>query len=162
MTAQIIFWEFPIQSKGTPNHPFDEFLTNFVWSYSRRSTFERCVRCYYYQYFGANRRTAKQDPDKEILHLLKGISTRNERAGYILHLVIGTYLKKCQEGDTWNNNHLVKWAYDMFNRDIQYSQSDPNGDATLTGRFPPVLLHEFYYHYQNALDQCMETKERLI
>jgi len=161
MSIQLGFWEAPPPSDD-PKTLFDDALRGFAWSYSRRSVFEQCVRRYYYEYFGANKRTAKQDPDKEILHLLKRIPNRHERAGQILHLVIGTYLRKCQEGDVWKINRLAKWAQDMIQRDIEYSQSDPSGENPPIGRFPPVLLHEFYYQPQDALGQYRETEERLI
>jgi hypothetical protein len=104
-----------------------EALATITWSYSRRSTLEQCARRYYYEYFGASKRTAEQEPAKETLHALKGIQNRHKRSGAILHNAIGAYLRKVQANESWSVNGLIAWAQNIFERDIQYSQSHPMG-----------------------------------
>src|SRR5690242_17864400 len=68
-----------------------EAISKIEWSYSRRSQLERCARLYYNEYFGANKRNAKTEEAKDRLHFLKGVQTRYERTGAILHLAIANY-----------------------------------------------------------------------
>ncbi|MGA2490043.1 MAG: PD-(D/E)XK nuclease family protein [Anaerolineales bacterium] len=161
MTIQLGFWGDSPQTQTTPDCTPKEAISKIIWSYYRRSTFEQCLRRYYYEYYGANKQTAKQDQDKAMLHFLKRVQTRHERAGSILHLIIATYLKKRRGGEVWEESRLIKWANDMFQRDIQYSQSHPNGDEAPDSNFPPVLLREFHYHDQHASELCGEIGERL-
>jgi hypothetical protein len=58
---------------GTPTIEESEH-SKIKWSYSRRETFDRCLRQYYYQYYGANQRTAKAEPYKDKLKFLKELS----------------------------------------------------------------------------------------
>ena len=97
--------------------------SNFTeWSYSRRSTLEQCARKYYYQYYGANQRTAKNDPQKEKLRFLKKLQNRHLRSGEILHFVIRAYLNKLQQGDEWSLDRLLQWARKIYREDLEHSQ----------------------------------------
>lgn len=139
----------------------DEALAKIAWSYSRRSTLEQCTRRYYYEYFGANKLLARQEPDKERLHRLKGVQNRFERAGFILHLAVGTYLRRSREGEVWDADRLTNWARGMFRSDREYSAAHPEGDVVVPVKFPPVLLLEYHNRVPNASDLCAEAEERL-
>ncbi|MBI4322044.1 MAG: PD-(D/E)XK nuclease family protein [Chloroflexi bacterium] len=142
--------------------PLQELLAGVTWSYSRRSTLGQCTRRYYYEYFGANKRAAKQEPLKESLHFLKGLQNRHERTGTIAHLVIAAFLRKAQAGEMWNVDRLVSWARDIFKTDTGYSRAHPDGDVPPSGKYPPVLLHEYHYHYPDANDLCREAETRMV
>src|SRR5712692_7966026 len=124
-------------------------MESIAWSYSRRSTLERCALRYYFEYFGANRRTAKAETAKEELHLLKSLSNRHERTGTILHLAIAWYLRQAQRGQAPSVERLVGWGQRLFDADRAYSRRNPDGGRLDEHtKFPPILLRE--YHYQQA------------
>src|SRR5437762_9747210 len=68
-----------------------EAITHVIWSYSRRSLFERCQRRYYYEYYGS---TTALDPQHATLRQLKTLDARHERVGALLHRAIATYLHR--------------------------------------------------------------------
>ena len=107
------------------------------WSYSRRDLFERCLRAYYYQYYGANKRTAKSEPQKEVLHFLKSLKNRYLRTGEIVHLVIRTYLKTLQERDMWSVDRVLNWARKIYRDDYTYSRQYQPGDPLPDCSYPP-------------------------
>jgi hypothetical protein len=137
-------------------------LAGVEWSYSRRNLFEQCLRRYYYTYYGANKRAAKDEPDKELLHRLKQMSNRFTRAGDILHLMIKTYLNKAQEGEVWTLDRLTSWARQILSKDIAYSQADPDGLNPQDSSFPPALLHELHYGWPDTLILYAEAENRLL
>lgn len=147
----------------SPMVPLRDRLTTIIWSHSRRSTLEQCARRYYYTYYGANRRTAKIVANKDDLHFLKGVSTRHERAGSILHLAIGWYLREVQRGAEPGLERLTGWAHRLFDADRAFSRAHPDGAlADPAVRYPPVLLREFHYRDPRAEDLCEETEERMM
>jgi len=138
-------------------------LTRISWSHSRRSTLEQCARRYYYEYFGANKRTAKHDPLKEQLHFLKGVQNRYLRTGTILHLVINTYLRKARQGGVQEAERLVSWARKMFAADRAYSRRYmESGRIADREKYPPIALWEYLSGYVQADNLCDEAEERLI
>ena len=132
------------------------------WSYSRRGALEQCPRKYYYQYYGSNRRTAKNDPQKEKLRFLKKLQNRHLRSGDILHFVIRWYLKKLQQGKQLSLDWLLQWALDTYRKDIKYSQQYEHGTALSNDIRHPKLLLEFYYGLPDAESLCADTEKRLI
>lgn len=132
------------------------------WSYSRRNLLERCPRAYYYQYYGANRRTAKAEPLKERLHFLKTLPSRHLRVGQIMHLAIRTYLMSHQQKKGWTVKGLLNWAQKISQGDYVYSREYRLGDTPPEGRYPPVLLLEFYYGLENADRLFLESESRMI
>jgi hypothetical protein len=142
--------------------PLRERLGTITWSHSRRSTLERCARLYYYTYYGANRRTAKNVIDKEELHFLKGVATRHERAGSILHLAISWYLRETQKGTEPSLERLLGWARRLFEADRAFSRAHPDGATPDPAvRYPPVLLRELHYRDPQAEALCDETEDRM-
>ena len=132
------------------------------WSYSRRSLFEQCPRAYYYQYYGANKLTAKGEPLKEQLHFLKSMTNRYLRAGDIVHLVIRTYLYNLQKRNSWDVNRLLNWARQIFQKDYDYSSTYRPGDPPSQDRYPPALLSEFYYNIEDADRLYRESESRML
>ena len=162
MKDQLVLFELP----GSPQKAIDGLSRDeramINWSYSRRSTFEKCARLYYYDYYGSRIRVANQEPQKATLRLLKSLQTRHKRAGNILHMSIGAFLRKRQEGKVWLADSLIAWARDIFRSDIEYSSSHPDGDEASAGAYPPSLLAEFYYREPNAYENCAEVEAKLV
>jgi hypothetical protein len=133
------------------------------WSYSRRSTLETCPRKYYFEYYGGNRSVALADPTKADLTFLKGVQNRFQRTGEILHQTIARYLRGIQKDELLTEESLAAWSQRRFQDDRRYSSSfaigrdDPpdqdNGHA---------LLHEFIYHFPDALELCDEMERRML
>ena len=132
------------------------------WSYSRRGMLEQCPRKYYYQYYGSNLNTAKNDPHKEKLRFLKKLQNRHLRSGEILHYVIRWYLKEFQQGKQPSLDQLLQWAKKDFHADIKHSQQYERGVPISDDFRHPKLLLEFYYGLPNAESLCADTEERLI
>jgi hypothetical protein len=114
------------------------------WSYSRRGLFEQCPRAYYYRYYGAKKGTAKNEPLKAELCFLKSLSNRHLRAGELLHLVIRTYFKRLVGGEEWTADQLVRWATEMYRRDLDFSKEFQRSGASPVGDGRAKLLAEFY------------------
>ena len=136
-------------------------LPNIIWSYSRRNLLEQCPRRYYFTYYGANKKTALHQENKEFLWFLKGMPNRYERAGTILHLVVAKSLRDSLNGGAIDPERLQRWARSIFEKDIEYSQSDPEGRNPPWEKFPPVLLWEFYSGVPEANQKCQETLTHL-
>lgn len=132
------------------------------WSHSRRNALEQCPRRYYYQYYGANLQTAKAEPLKERLHFLKTLSNRHLRTGKILHFVIKSYLNHLRNGEDWPLARVLSWARDIYRGDLEYSRQYQPGDPPDGSKYPPVLLMEFYYGFEDAETLWRESKERLV
>ena len=130
------------------------------WSYTRRATLERCLRWYYYQYYGANARTAKTEPYKETLRFLKTLRNRPLRTGEIVHLIVRTYLTRLQQGEVWSLERLLHWAQDISRRDVAYSKQYQRREQMPDGPYPPALLLEFYYGFEDpeALWEASATR----
>jgi len=153
-----LFEESPVVPAGPMVH-----LGSLTWSHARRSTLERCCLQYYFDYFGANKRTAKADPAKEELHLLKSVASRHERTGWILHLVIAWYLRESQRGAGPDVERLTRWARQLFESDRTYSRLHPDGgDVDSATKYPAALLREYHYRHPDAEQLCDEAEERLI
>ena len=137
-------------------------VSQMRWSYSRRVVLEQCPRRYYYEYYGAAALAASGHPNEAVVRLLKSLQNRHERAGTIAHLVISTYFRRAQSGEVWAADRLCRWARDIFRNDWTYSQANPAAMSRPTGKFPPVLLHEYYYRNPDASALCLEAQERLV
>ena len=161
MTSSHVVQISMFPDEHSPRASTSSALFGISWSYSRRSTLNQCARKYYYEYFGANKRAAEQEPMKEQLRFLKLLQNRNERTGKILHTAISTFLRKSREGVIWNVDRLVGWACEIFHKDIDYSRIHPDMDQPLLGKYPPVLLREYHYRDSNADVLCEEATTRL-
>lgn len=136
-------------------------LAGISWSYSRRETLYRCVRLYYYEYFGSSKLTAEHEPLKEHLRFLKALQNRHERIGKILHTAISTYLRKSRGGTVWDDDRFIGWGASIFQKDIEFSRAYQDKEVSNAGEFPPSLLREFYYHNPHAEELCQQAAERL-
>ena len=132
------------------------------WSYSRRDALEQCPRRYYYQYYGKNLRAATAEPLKDTLRFLETLSNRHLRAGEILHLVVKSYLKHLQDGENWSLARVLSWAHDIYHRDLEYSRQYRSGDPPDGGEYPPALLLEFYYGFEDAEFLWTESESELV
>jgi CRISPR/Cas system-associated exonuclease Cas4 (RecB family) len=132
------------------------------WSYSRREVLEQCPRRYYYQYYGANLRAAVAEPLKDTLRFLKTLGNRHLRAGEILHLVVKSYLKHLQDGESWSLARMLCWARDIYHRDLEYSRQYQSREQSDDGEYPPALLLEFYYGFEDAEELWTESESRLV
>jgi hypothetical protein len=136
-------------------------IAGITWSHSRRSTLEQCPRKYYYEYYGAAKRTALAEPHKDEIRWLKDLQNRHERAGSILHLVIATSLRQARAGNTWDPARLESWGRQLLRADRLYSRVNPDGGNLPDVKYPPVLLREYHYRERHADALLAEAEERL-
>jgi hypothetical protein len=132
------------------------------WSYSRRGLLEQCPRRYYYWYYGASARKAKAEPQKETLRFLKTLSNRYLRTGELLHLAIGTYFKKRQQGETGSFEWICDWARDIYREDRDYSRNRAYQRAPSEEEYPPPPLLEYYYEFPDAENLFVQSEQRLL
>lgn len=133
------------------------------WSYSRREVFEKCQRLYYYQYYGASSRTAKDDPQKPQLKFFKQISNRYMRAGDIMHWGISCSLRaRANRKSEWSPLFLVEFARKKFQEDLKFSRSYRENTPLPDDQSAPTLLMEFYYGLSNAEQLCGEVEEKMV
>ncbi len=59
MTEQLQLSLFNFQDDYLPTQTKKTNTGKLKWSHSKRSSLEKCPRGYYYKYYGANKRTAK-------------------------------------------------------------------------------------------------------
>lgn len=136
-------------------------LGDVAWSYSRRMALEQCARRYYYEYYGSNKRSAKQDASKDRLRFLKDLTNRYERTGAVLHLAIRTFFHKARQGTPWDSRQLTSFARRIFQADRHYSQTHPDGIDTSNQLYPPMLLREYHYRQPDADVLCQAAEERM-
>jgi hypothetical protein len=135
--------------------------TSIEWSYSRRDLFERCLRWYYYTYYGAAAKMAPTDPMKPQLKRLKKLSNRYLRAGELLHLIIRTYIKKYKGGEEWSTDRTVNWAVEMYKKDLERSISYQKTGLDQDKNDQSVLLAEFFFNQPDAETLWLESLQRL-
>ncbi len=135
---------------------------DIIWSYSRREDLEICPRKYYYDYYGANRKTAKDEENKEALIQAKTWKSRHLRTGEILHLVIRTYLNNRRNGNSWTTNGLIDWAKKIFRDDRLYSSGRLSQAEILKRKYQPTPLLEYCFQLKDAEALCSEAEERLV
>ncbi len=76
--------------------PWEE-LRRVCWSYTQRVQLEACPRHYYYDHFGALKRSALGEPAKATLRTLKGLQNRYLRAGDLVHRGIAGHLRNWRQ-----------------------------------------------------------------
>jgi hypothetical protein len=143
-----------------PVYGFEESTPYIRWSYSRRNLLEKCPLAYYYHYYGA--KLSGVEVSRDQLHFLKSLSNRHLRAGFILHLIIRTYLKKKSDGENPSQSWAMSWADKIWEGDLAFSRGFKNGSP------PPediptgtAFLAEFYYREEDAETKCQESREKL-
>lgn len=146
-----------------PALSMQEAVRSITWSYSRRSVLEQCSRRYYYLYFGASKKRARDDPAKDLLHFLKTrVQNRYLLSGSVLHTVIKTYFLKARAGDLWSADRLVGFASKVYGDSWRYSKMNPDGKITKSEKYPPVLLQEYYQEHPKADQLCAGEEARLM
>lgn len=140
-----------------------EKIKEIKWSYSKRSSFEKCLRCYYYDYFGGNKTTAQIEPFKKQIHFIKThVQNRYLLAGSILHKIIKLYLQNSKKNNLWENQRYVNFAKKIYNESWEFSKKCRNTITIPDGRYPPKLLLEYYTDMKDADELCIEEQKRLI
>lgn len=136
-------------------------LDGVEWSYSRRNLLEQCPRRYYFEYFGANSRYARNEPLKAELRRLKQLQSRYERAGEIVHLVIRSYFRRAQSGETFALPRMLSWARQLFEADIAFSRQAGSVTAPTPSKFPPALLSEYFHCDPDADAACAASLDTI-
>lgn len=154
--------EEPQKEKSQDGHPpIMAAAPELKWSFSKRGVLEQCPRKFYYQYYGANRHKAKNEPAKERLHKLRLAGNRHTRTGEIMHLVIADYLRKAQQGRPWDRQQWLDWARKIFERDIAHSREGLEAPWHSYRRHPPQFLVEFL-HEPEAQALCKEALAEML
>src|SRR5262249_40077311 len=148
MSNQLSLFDVDIDSLGVGEADPDESFK--VWSYSRREDMERCLHWYYCRYYGASRRTAKSEPNKERLNFLSKLKNRHLRTGDIAHMIIRTWLLRMRQGEKWTLDRVLSWARKIYGDDLEFSRNYKRGEALPDSPNSPTLLMEYYYVLENA------------
>ncbi|MFQ5884725.1 MAG: PD-(D/E)XK nuclease family protein, partial [Thermoplasmata archaeon] len=84
------------------------------------------------------------------------------RTGQILHLAIGTYFKKLQEGATGSFEWVCDWAQSIYCEDREHSRTQAYQSAQSEEEYPPVPLLEYYYGFPDADELFAQSEECLL
>lgn len=139
----------------------DEYSPPVGWSYSRRNLFETCLLWYYYNYYGASKKTAPNEPIKEQLHFLKHLKPVKMRVGEILHLAVRTYFQRQKQNRRMSALGLSGWAQKIFLSDLTLS-TEFQKDRSVKPYGKTVLLSEFYHNIPEAKDLWEEANLSLV
>jgi CRISPR/Cas system-associated exonuclease Cas4 (RecB family) len=77
-------------------------------------------------------------------------------------LVIASWLRGEQAGEGWSIERLRNWARQLFDRDLAYSMSHPDGLGVALPGHGPSVLREFYYRTPNAQQLYCDARRRLL
>lgn len=148
-----LFSEEPVHSQSSND------FAGLSWSYSRRETLEQCTRRYFFQYYSG----ALTDADlKSRAHFLRSVKNRHLRIGELVHLVIGTYLKKLKVGKSLSADWLVRWARELFQKDLDYSVHIREGGTPLKVQFPPALLDEVLNYREGHSALLSQSEAQMV
>ena len=138
----------------------DDYSSSAGWSYSRRNLFETCLLQYYYNYYGASKKIARNELLEDQLHFLKSLKNIKLRVGEIVHLAIRTYLKKQKQNVLISALGLFQWAQKIFRNDLEFS-IEFQKDRSLTPNSRTILLSEFYHNAPDAMELWEEANTSL-
>lgn len=142
------------------NYKVSDDSSPLGWSYSRRNLFETCPLQYYYNYYGASKKRARNEPMEESLHFLKSLRTIKLRVGEIVHLVIRNHLTKKKKYPITASFGLAQFGQKIFRENLDFSiEYQQDTDLRPTDR--QVLLSEFYHNNQNARDLWDEGNQSI-
>ncbi len=119
--------------------------TKIHWSFSKMQTFRDCPRRYYFLYYGSKKRTAKEEPLKNKLSTLAGLSNKYLYQGYLIHNLISIYFKKAKSGDTWTLTKLQSFAKKIIEEVFVYNDEVKSGSENKEEEYPKPLLKELLY-----------------
>lgn len=150
MVEQLQLSLFDYQNECLPSQTETKNASNLKWSHSKRNALEQCSKRYYYNYYGSNSKTAKEEPLKEKLAVLKKRTNRHITAGLVLHNLIKETINKLQQGEEVSLEELLKLAKKRYRNQIGYFQ-----------RWRKKSI-EVYYGIENADELIAETEAKLL
>ena len=115
----------------------------FSWSLSRRRTFERCKRAYWFSYYGGwGGWEPGASPRARRIWLLKKLTTRAQWTGTVVHDVIARALRKLREGQPpLDPEEVVEQTLHRMRAD--YKDSLENRFLLDPKRYVRFLEHEY-------------------
>lgn len=96
--------------------------TAFSWSASRHSTFERCRRQYYLNYYGARRVREAHDRTVSAIWWLKQVTSLRLWIGTVIHQIAQEAVLRYTEGKTVTRDQVVKQAVTLFRDGVDASR----------------------------------------
>lgn len=112
-----------------------------VYSFSRRSTLERCLFQYFLEYYVSSEQQGIAADRRKLILALKGMSSGALLAGEIAHRFIRLSIQKPHLSSRW----LMDTALQSFDRTVMFAR-DPRGQSHMLGeQYPPQELVEFSY-----------------
>lgn len=146
-------------SEFSTSIPSTSKISKVKWSYSRRNSLEQCPRRYYYNYYGASKKVAQNDPDKSKIQFLKTLSTRHLIAGQKLHHYICQYFRQQPQEIQQEPQDILKLAQDDYHRSIRNFHRNLQN---INRKNQPITLMELYYQWEKADLLIGETKEQFL
>lgn len=146
--VQLSLFDFP--KDNVPSKTKETAACKLKWSQSRRSLFMQCPKKYYYNHYGANKRTAVTEPLKEQLAILKKLTNRYLTAGIVLHNLIKKTIKELQQGKNVSLDDLLDKAQNRYRKQLGYSQGWRKNSI------------EAYYNVESANELITETEKKLL
>lgn len=125
----------------------------FSWSKSRAEVFERCLREYFWTYYGSWGGWLRSAPEAtRQAYLMKKLDNRWGWSGKIAHVFVREYLLATLKGFTQPTEKVLEHAKQLMRADLQYSaalgfQAGDKRRADFTG------LLEHYYGEQHPKEE---------
>ena len=139
-----------------------DFKNEFSWSKSRDALFKRCLRAYYYHYYGSwNGWRRDSPPDVKELYIMKNLQTVPTWTGGVVHDVVAEVLRGIRKGQQLSIDQAVKMAKQRAQHDFEDSRSSAY-------RSRPKRLCGLQDHYHGvpitdeSLEEALATMELCI
>lgn len=133
-----------------------------TYSYSRRSTLERCTRQYFYDYYATDRTCGLSGERKGQVAALKSMSGCALLAGSILHRFARLHVEPSRNlSPSW----IMQTALRSFDEAVQFARNPRGQVHRLQERYPPEELVEFSYEDldgEHAAERAREGLERAL
>ncbi len=113
--------------------------TAFSWSVSRHSTFQRCKRQYYLNYYGTRRVREANNAVISAVWWLKQVTSLRTWIGTVVHRMAQTAVTALQAGREVGEQELVEQAIDFYHAGIEASKR-----GTKHGNEWRVLFEDVY------------------
>ena len=143
-----------------------------VYSYSKRSVLDRCVRQYFYEYYAGSYEPPRTEPQRSLFDdpsgpthsciavlesatakACKSLSSAFQCAGQVLHNIIAQHWKNRD----WQPEWFMRTALRRFDQTVSMSRACPVGGVPTQQR-----LLEHYYGLLDAEQTVASAREKLV
>ena len=135
-------------------------LINYPWSHSRINFLDSCPLKYFYQYYAAKGRTAKNIPGKKRIAFLSHLATKHLIVGTIIHDAIDNYFKCYKNGLNYDLAMILNWAFQKL-EDIYRLTERARSNPDIQFKNGEKIFKELYYKTVDATEFKLAVEEKI-